>query len=143
MTSSLAHSANLLSNKDKSSSNNNIELNSENNLILNKKQIVFLPNNNDNYKKINNLFLKRCSVLHIPANTTLEVDNITIAPGARLIVDGNLIVSNDVDMKKYSVLNISSIGNVDIEGDFTAYRHIDFLVTGKIKVYGDFLLMNY
>ncbi|RLD58077.1 MAG: hypothetical protein DRJ01_13030 [Bacteroidetes bacterium] len=142
MTSGFAHSANLLSNKDKYLSNNNIELNSENNLVLNKKQTVCLPNNNDNYTKINNLFLKKCSVLHVPANTTLEVDNITIAPGARLIVDGKLIVTNDVDMKKYSVLNISSRGNVDIEGNFTAYRHIYFLVTGKIRVYGDFLLMN-
>lgn len=142
MTSSFVHSANLLSNKDKGLSNNNIELNSENNLVLNKNKTAYFPNKSS-YTKINNLFLKKCSVLHVPANTTLEVDNITIAPGARLIVDGNLIVTNDVDMKKYSVLNISSIGNVDIEGNFTAYRHIDFLVTGKIKVYGDFLLMNY
>ena len=116
--------------------------NSDNNVILNKNQTFYLPNNNI-YSKINDLFLKKCSVLHIPANTTLEVDNIIVSPGARLIVDGKLIVANDIDMKKFSVLNISSAGNVNIKGRFTAYRHIDFLVTGTIKIDGDFLLFNY
>ena len=117
--------------------------NSDNNVILNKNQTFYLPNNNNTYTKINSLVLKKWSVLHVPANTTLEVDNIIVSPGAKLIVDGKLIVANNVNMKKYSGLNISSEGNVNIGGSFTAFRHIEFLVTGVIKVDGDFLLNNY